>query len=127
MGQRDFLASMEMDQDFPGKETHWRHFFFLFFFFLISIAQWSVKDDDTMMSKVAKGKGKTRCKNGKSGKYTEEQDNESTDSFQNNDSMRLLRFLYQGWYLHKEKETSFFSIAYDILSSVQCKQNMAST
>ena len=96
MGQRDFLASMEMDQDFPGKETHWTHFLFysfsFFFFFFISIAQWSVKDDDTMMSKVAKGKGKTRCKNGKSGKYTEEQDNESTDSFQNNDSRRLLRF-----------------------------------
>ena len=36
MGKRDFLASMEMDQDFPGKETHWRHFLFFFlilFFF----------------------------------------------------------------------------------------------
>ena len=27
--QRDFLASTTMDQDFPGKVTHCRHFFFL--------------------------------------------------------------------------------------------------
>ena len=35
------------------------------------------------MSKVAKGKGKTRGENGKTGKCAEEQDNKSTDSFQN--------------------------------------------
>ena len=33
------------------------------------------------MGKVAKGKGKTRSKNGKTGKCAEEQDKESTDSF----------------------------------------------
>ena len=53
MGQRDLLASMTIDQDFPGKVTHCRHVFFL-----NSIAQWSVKEDDTKMSQVAKGKGK---------------------------------------------------------------------
>ena len=35
-----------------------------------------------MMSKVAKIKGKTRGKNGKTGKCAEEQGNKSTDSFQ---------------------------------------------
>ena len=34
-------------------------------FFFISIAQWSVEEDDTIMRKVAKGEGKTRDKNGK--------------------------------------------------------------
>ena len=33
------------------------------------------------MSEVAKGKGKTRGINGKTGKSAEEQDNESTHSF----------------------------------------------
>ena len=50
MGQRDLLASMTIDQDFPGKVTHCRHVFFL-----NSITQWSVEEDDTKMSQVAKG------------------------------------------------------------------------
>ena len=83
MGQRDLLASMTMDQDFLGKRTHCRNVFFLFFF-SISIAQWSDEEDNTIMSKVAKSKGKTRGKNGKkTGKCAEELDSESTDSFQN--------------------------------------------
>ena len=90
LGQRDLLASMTIDQDFPEKVTHCRHvfffFFFFFFFFLISIAQRSVEEDGTIMSKVT-------------GKCAEEQDNESTYSFQNYYSRRLLMFLYQGWYL----------------------------
>ena len=40
---------------------------------------------------------------------SKERNNESTHSFQNYDSRRLLMFLYQGWYLHKEKETSFLT------------------
>ena len=56
IGQRDLLASITMDQDFAVKVTHCR----LFFLFFISIAQWSVVEDDTIMSKVVKGKGKTR-------------------------------------------------------------------
>ena len=32
LGQRDLLASMTIDQDFPEKEAHCRHFFFFFFF-----------------------------------------------------------------------------------------------
>ena len=35
------------------------------FFFLNSIAQWSLEEDNTIMSKVTKGKGKTRGKNEK--------------------------------------------------------------
>ena len=65
---------MTMDQDFPGKITHCRHPFFI----VISFAQWSVEEDDTMMSKVARGKGKIRGKNGKTGKCAEEQDSELT-------------------------------------------------
>ena len=76
-------------------------------FLLISLAKWSDEEDDTIMSKVAKGKEKTRGKNGKTLKCAEEQDNESTYSFQNCDSRQSLLSLYQGWYLRKEKETSF--------------------
>ena len=104
IGQRDLLASMTVDQDFPEKVTHCRYVFLF-----ISIAQRSVEEDDTIMSKVTKGKGKTCCKKGKTGKCAKEQDNESTDSFQNYDSRRLLMFLYQGWYLLKEKEFSFLT------------------
>ena len=67
------------------------------------------------MSKVAKGKRKTR---GKDGKGAEEQDNESTYSFQSYDSKRLFMFLYQGWYLHKEKEILFLT---------ECLENFSST
>ena len=45
----------------------------------------------------------------KTAKYAEEQDNDSTYSFQNYDSRQLLMFFYQGWYLHKEKETLFLT------------------
>ena len=70
------------------------------------------------MSKVAKGKRRTRGKDGKTGKGAEEQDNESTYSFQSYDSKRLFMFLYQGWYLHKEKEISFL---------IACLANFSST
>ena len=59
MGERDLLASMTMDQNFPGKETHCGPFFY------ISIAQWSVEKDDTIMGKVAKAKEKPAAKMGK--------------------------------------------------------------
>ena len=60
-------------------------------------------------AKLPKAK-ENRGKNGKTGKCAEEQDSELTDSFQNYDSKRLLMFLYQGQYLHKEKETSFLTL-----------------
>ena len=34
LGQRDLLASMTIDQDFPEKVTHCRHVFFFSFFHL---------------------------------------------------------------------------------------------
>ena len=86
MGHRDLLASMTMDQNFTGKVTHGRHVF-------ISIAQGSVEENDAIISKKAKGKGKYR---GKNGKCAEREDNDSTDNFQTYDSKRLLMFLYQG-------------------------------
>ena len=55
------------------------------------------------MSKAKENHGK----NGKTGNRAEEQDDESTYSLQNYDSRRLLMFLCQGWYSHKEKETLF--------------------
>ena len=63
-----------------------------------------------MMSKVPKGEEKIRGKSGKTAKCAEEENNESTYSFQNCDSRQVLIFLYQGWYLQKEKETSFLTI-----------------
>ena len=48
----------------------------------------------------------------------EEQDNKSTYSFQNYVSSWYLMFLYQGWYLHKEKDTSFLTL---------CMANFGST
>ena len=62
------LASMTMDQDFPGKVSHCRHSFLV-----ISIVQWSVEEDDTILGKVAKAK-KEKPENA----GAEKQDNEST-------------------------------------------------
>ena len=84
---------------FQGKQAH----------FYISIAQWSVEEDNTIIRKLAKDKGKTHDKDGKTGKCAKKQENELINSFQNYNLRRLLMFLYQGWYLHKEKETSFLT------------------
>ena len=68
------LASMTMDQDFPGKVSHCRHSFLV-----ISIAQWSVEEDDTILGKVAKAKEKPAAKKEKPENVgAEKQDNEST-------------------------------------------------
>ena len=56
IGQRELLASTTMDQDFPRKVTHCWHLF------LYLDRSKSVEEDDTIMSKVAKGKGKPRQK-----------------------------------------------------------------
>ena len=73
------------------------------------------------MSKVSKGKGKSGGKNEKTAKCAEEQDNESTYSFQNYDLRVLLVFLYQGWYLPKEKETSCLTLCMEIfVNFVKC-------
>ena len=88
---------------FPGKKTHCRHLVFL------SRSLSGAKS----MSKVAKGREKTRDKNGKTAKCAEEQDEESTYSFQNCDSRQVFciqMFLHQEWYLHKERETSFLTL-----------------
>ena len=53
------------------------------------------------MGKVANAIGKTRGKDGKTSKCAEKQEKESTDGFQNNISWQLLKFMCQGWYLHK--------------------------
>ena len=68
-----------------------------------------------MMNKVAKSKEKTRGNNKKkkTAKCAAEQDYESTYSFQNCDSRQLFSiqmFLYQGWCLQKERESSFLTL-----------------
>ena len=55
----------------------------------------------------------TRDKNGKTAKCAEEQDSEQTYSFQNCDPRQVFciqMFLHQGWYLHKERETSLLTL-----------------
>ena len=84
-------------------KTHSRHVSF------ISITQCNVEEDNTIIRKLAKDKGKTHDKDGKTGKCAKKQDNKLINSFQNYNLRRLLMFLYQGWYLHKEKETSFLT------------------
>ena len=65
---------MTMDQDFPGKVSQCRHSFLV-----ISIAQWSVEEDDTILGKVAKAKEKPAAKKEKpENTGAEKQDNEST-------------------------------------------------
>ena len=48
---------MTMDQDFPVKVAHCGHVFFF------CNLEWSFEEDDTIMSKVVKGKGKIFGKN----------------------------------------------------------------
>ena len=74
--------------------------------FFISIAPWSVEENDTIMSKVAKSKGKTRGKNGKTANCVDKQDNESTYSFQNYDS-RWLFFIEAGTACMKRRNLVF--------------------
>ena len=50
---------------FSGKRNPSATPFFFFFFFLISIAKWSIKEDDAIMSTVAEGKGNTCGENEK--------------------------------------------------------------
>ena len=102
----DYLASWNCkpimkDQDFPGSNLLWT----LFFSHLnCSVECWGGQHNN---EQSCKGKGKTCGKNGKPAKWAERQDNKSTYSFQNYNFRWLLMFLYQGWYLHKEKETFF--------------------
>ena len=97
-----FLGSKRSTYTQVNTVTHSRHISF------ISITQWNVEEDNTIR-KLAKDKGKTHDKDGKTGKCAKKQDNELINSFQNYNLRRLLMFLYQGWYLHKEKETSFLT------------------
>ena len=95
---------MTMDQDFPGKVTHCWH---VFLYLDRSMERWGGWHNNHQS--CWRQRKNLRQKNGKTGKCSKEKNNESTYSFQNYDSRRLLMFLYQGWYLHKEKETSFLT------------------
>ena len=98
-----FLGSKRSTYTRVNTVTHSRHVSF------ISITQWNVEEDNTIIRKLAKDKGKTHDKDGKTGKCAKKQDNELINSFQNYNLRLLLMFLYQGWYFHKEKETSFLT------------------
>ena len=51
--------------------------------FFIPIAQRSIEEDDTIISKVTKGKDKNCGQSGKTTKCAEEQNNELTESIRN--------------------------------------------
>ena len=98
IGQRDLLASTTMDQDFPGKVTHCWHLF------LYLDRSKSVEENDTIMSKVAKGKGKPRQK---------WKNREPGWGARQRIDIQLSKSRFEaivnvfGWYSHKEKETLF--------------------
>ena len=97
-----------MDKDFPGKETHCRH---VFFFLSLSLSG-ALRRTTQWWAKLPMQEN-TRDKNGKTAKCAEGQDSESTYSFQNCDPRQVFciqMFSHQGWYLHKERETSFLTL-----------------
>ena len=88
-------------------------------FFFTSIAWWSVEEDDTILSKVAKGKGKTGSQGWKNQKrYWGARQRIDIQLSKLQYSKRLFMFLHQGWHLNKEKETAF---------STACLANFGST
>ena len=72
-----FLGSKRSTYTRVNTVTHSRHVSF------ISITQWNVEEDNTIIRKLAKDKGKTHDKDGKTGKCAKKQDNELINSFQN--------------------------------------------
>ena len=82
---------------------------------------WSVEEGDTIMSKVAKSKGKTRGKRWKDRKVcwgarqrieiqlSKLRFEARAHYLMGSCSRWFLLFLYQGWYLQTEKETSFLT------------------
>ena len=102
-----------MDQDFPGKETHCWHVCFVFFSLSRSLSG-ALRRTTQWWTKLPKAKKKPAATiKKKNAKCAVEQDYESTYSFQNCDSRQLFSiqmFLYQGWYLHKERESSFLTL-----------------
>ena len=97
--EQNWPSSVDDDRSrFPGKSNSLQKRFL----FLISIAQWNVKEKDTTMSIVADGKGQNRGKNRKSCKMW-------WGARQPIDRQLFkLRFAaIVGWYLHNEKEISF--------------------
>ena len=58
MKQQDFLASVTIGQDFPGKELHYNKFFF----FLSRSVNFNSRRRRNIMAKDPKSKGKTRVK-----------------------------------------------------------------
>ena len=86
-------------KDLPGKVIHCRH------------GQWSDEEDITIMSKVAKGKGKSRSEVGKSETVLKSKTTNPRTAFQIRGdwwTLSLSMFLYKG--LYKEKETSLLTL-----------------
>ena len=103
---------MTMDQDFPWKQTHCKQ---LFFFLDRSVEHWGGRRNNEQSCQRQRQRQNPRQK---TAKCAVGQHNESAENFQNYDSRRPLTFLYGGWYLHREKQTSFLSI---------CKANFVMT
>ena len=90
IGQWNLLASITMDQDFAVKVTHCRLFFF-FFYLDCSVERCGGRHNNEQSCQRQRKNPLQKLKTCKA----EEQDNESTYSFQNYDSRRFLMFLYQ--------------------------------
>ena len=82
---------------------------FCFFYLGRLVERWGGRHNNAQSCQRQRQNPRQKWKNCE---CAEEQDNESTYSFQNYVSSWYLMFLYQGWYLHKEKDTSFFNIMY---------------
>ena len=103
---------MTMDQDFPWKQTHFSQ---LFFFLDRSVEHWGGRRNNEQSCQRQRQRQNPRQK---TAKCAVGQHNESAENFQNYDSRRPLTFLYGGWYLHREKQTSFLTL---------CKANFVMT
>ena len=105
---------MTMDQDFPWKQTHCRQ---LFFFLDRSVEHWGGRRNNEQSCQRQRQRQRQNPRQ-KTAKCAVGQHNESAENFQNYDSRRPLTFLYGGWYLHREKQTSFL---------ILCKANFVMT
>ena len=98
---------------FPGKTNPLQTAFF--FFLDRSVEHWGVRRNNEQSCQRQRQKQNPRQK---TAKCAVGQHNESAENFQNYDSRRLLTFFCGGWYLHKEKQTSFLTL---------CKANFGMT
>ena len=90
-------------------------------FFSISIAQLSVELDDTIMSKVAKDNEKTRGKNGKTEKRSEEPDNDQYTAFKITTRGYCLRFCIKAVTCIKKRKSRLKSFLANFVGNLDAR------